>query len=96
VSVAASKGHPETLKRFSQSNKQMPEQSEHDEPQNLVEESTELEREAARSLQDAADSHNTLQGFFAINNERPPETASPGADEDARDAENREKGHPVP
>jgi hypothetical protein len=74
----------------------MPEQSEHDQPKNLVEESTELEREAARSLQDAADSHATLQGFFAINDERPPETASPGADEDAKQAENREKGHPVP
>ena len=51
----------------------MPEQSEHDKPENLVEESTELENQAARSLQDAADSHATLQGFFAINNERPPE-----------------------
>ena len=74
----------------------MPQQSEHERPQDMVEESTELEREAARSLQDAADSHETLQGFFAINNERPPETASPGADEDARQAKDREKGHPVP
>jgi hypothetical protein len=74
----------------------MPEQSEHDKPENLVEESTELEREAARSLQDAADSHGTVQGFFAVNNERPPETASPGADEDAKQAEKREKRHPVP
>jgi len=74
----------------------MAEQSEHDQPQNLVEESTELEREAARSLQDAADSHQTLQGFFAINDERPPEPASPSADEDGREPENREDGHPVP
>jgi hypothetical protein len=69
----------------------MPEQSDHEQPQNMVEESTELEREAARSLEDAADSHATLQGFFAINNERPPDTASPGADEDAQQAEKREK-----
>jgi hypothetical protein len=70
----------------------MPEQSEHDKPQNLVEASQELEKEAARSLQDAADSHATLQGFFAINNERPPEdVASPGAAADVEQAEDREK-----
>ena len=74
----------------------MPEQSEHDQPRNLVEESTELERESARSLQDAADSHGTLQGFFAINNERPPDTSSPGADEDAEQAEDQEEEHPAP
>jgi len=51
----------------------MPEQSEHDKPENLVEESQELEKEAARSLQDAADSHASVEGFFAINDERPPE-----------------------
>jgi hypothetical protein len=73
----------------------MPEQSEHDKPENLVEAPGEAEQ-AARSLQDAADSHQSLDGFFAINNERPPETASPGADEDAKQAENREAGHPVP
>ena len=74
----------------------MPDQSEHDKPQNLVEESTELEREAARSLQDAADSHATLEGLWSINNERPPESGSPGAEEDKQQAEEREKGHPVP
>jgi hypothetical protein len=73
----------------------MPQQSEHEQPQDMVEDSTELEREAARTLEDAADSHQTLQGFFAINDERPPDTASPGADEDARQAQDREKkGNP--
>jgi hypothetical protein len=70
----------------------MPQQSEHEQPQDMVEESTELEREAARSLQEAADSHQTLEGFFAINNERPPE----GAASDDCESENREKGHPIP
>jgi hypothetical protein len=76
----------------------MPEQSEHDKPENLVEESQELEKEAARSLEDAADSHATLQGFFAINDERPPEIpASPEAQlPDMERSEDREKGHPVP
>lgn len=69
----------------------MAEQSEHDKPENLVEASEELEREAARNLEDAADSHATLQGFFAINDERPPEAQS-----DREPDESREKGHPVP
>lgn len=55
-------------------------QSEHDQPENLVEVPGEAEQ-AARSLQDAADSHATLQGFFAINNERPPETAAKEEDQ---------------
>ena len=73
----------------------MPDQAEHDKPENLVEAPGEAEQ-TARSLQDAADSHETLQGFFAINNERPPESASPGAAQDSHSAENREKGYPVP
>jgi hypothetical protein len=74
----------------------MPDQSEHEKPQDMVEDSTEREREAARTLEEAADSHHTLEGFFAINNERPPETASPGADKDAEQAQDRKKGHSVP
>lgn len=50
----------------------MPDQAEHDKPENLVEESQELEKEAARSLNDAADSHQTLDGYYAMNNARPP------------------------
>ena len=68
----------------------MPDQSEHDKPENLVEAPGEAEQ-AARSLQEAADSHATLEGFFAINNERPPEPASPDAKQ-----EDREKRHRVP
>jgi hypothetical protein len=49
----------------------LPDQREHDKPKNLVEDSQELEREAARSLNDAVDSHETLQGYYAMNNERP-------------------------
>lgn len=58
----------------------MPNQSEHDKPENLVEAPGEAEQ-AARSLQDAADSHATLQGFFAVNDERPPESKPSDADE---------------
>lgn len=50
----------------------MPPQEEHDNPENLVEAPGEAEQ-AARSLQDAADSHATLQGYYAVNNARPPE-----------------------
>jgi hypothetical protein len=62
----------------------------------MVEDSQEIEREAARTLEDAADSHATLQGFFAINDERPPEGAVPDEDREKPLAESREKGHPVP
>lgn len=51
----------------------MPDQSEHDKPENLVEESVELEREAARSLPDEVNSDNTLEGYYAMNDTRPPE-----------------------
>jgi hypothetical protein len=71
-------------------------QSEHEKPQDMVESSQELEREAARSLEDAADSHGTLQGFFAVNDERPPEDAGSDQDRDKPPSENREKGHRVP
>ncbi len=50
----------------------MPTQEEHDEPQNLVEAPGEAEH-AARSLEDAADSNATLQGYYAMNNAKPPE-----------------------
>ena len=44
----------------------MPRQEEHEKPENLVESPGEAEQ-AARSLQDAADSHGTLEGYFAVN-----------------------------
>ena len=50
----------------------MPDQEEHENPQNMVEKSQELEREAARSLADAADSHATLEGYYSMNEIKPP------------------------
>jgi hypothetical protein len=72
----------------------MPPQEEHDKPENLVEAPGEAEQ-AARSLQDAADSHATTQGYFSVNNSRPPE----GIEADRKGdeiPEDRERGHPVP
>jgi hypothetical protein len=46
---------------------------EHERPEDMVE-SPGLAEEAARSLEDAADSHASLEGYYAINNE--PEQAA--------------------
>ncbi len=69
----------------------MPPEEEHERPEDLVEAPGEAEQ-SAHSLQEEANSHNTLQGFFAMNDERPPEE---GTDERTED-KNREKSHPVP
>ncbi len=50
----------------------MPEQKEHEKIENLVDAPGEAAK-SARSLEDAANSNETLQGFQAINNERIPE-----------------------
>ncbi len=47
-------------------------QKEHDKPENLVESPHQAEHEA-RSLEDAVDSHGTLEGYFAMNNIRDDE-----------------------
>jgi hypothetical protein len=47
----------------------MPKQEEHDKPENLVPGPHQEEQEA-RSLEDAVDSHGTLEGYFAMNNIR--------------------------
>ena len=52
----------------------MTKQEDHDKPENLVEENQELEKDAAGSLEDAVDSHGSLEGYFAMNNVRDPET----------------------
>ena len=72
----------------------MPEQKEHERPEDMVESSTELEKRAARSLEQAANSNQSLEGFEAINNER----ITPEMEREARedDGGGREKGHPVP
>lgn len=49
----------------------MPKQEEHDKPENLVD--PEGAEHAARSLQEAADSNATLQGYYAVNEMPPPE-----------------------
>jgi hypothetical protein len=50
----------------------MPKQEEHDKPENLVESPGQEEQEA-RSLEDAVDSHGTLEGYYAMNNIRDEE-----------------------
>ncbi len=50
----------------------MPKQEEHDKPENLVESPGEAER-TARTLEDAADSNATLEGYYSINETPPPE-----------------------
>lgn len=47
----------------------MPNQKEHDKPENLVESPHQEEKEA-RSLPDEVASHNSLEGYFAMNNVR--------------------------
>ncbi len=62
----------------------MPTQEEHDEPENLVESPNQAEH-TARTLQDAADSNATLEGYYSIN-----ETPAPKEVEEQVDKE-REK-----
>lgn len=71
----------------------MPAQEEHEKPENLVEAPGEAEQ-AARSLQDAADSHATLQGYYAMNDVKDSEEIENSAED--KQPENRKKGHPVP
>lgn len=73
----------------------MPRQEEHEKPENLVESPGEAEQ-AARSLQDAADSHGTLQGYFAVNDVKDSEELEEEAEQDRKKPEDREKGHPAP
>lgn len=71
----------------------MPDQEEHEKLENLVESPGMAER-AARTLQQAANSNQSLEGFEAINNERIPQELEREAEQD--DPQDREKGHPVP
>ena len=71
----------------------MPDQEEHERIEDMVEAPGEAKK-AARTLQEAADSHQTLQGFEAINNEHfSKELEEEAANDNPQD---REKGHPVP
>lgn len=48
----------------------MPQQEEHEKIEDMVEAPHEAEH-AARSLEDAVDSHATLDGYYAMNNIKP-------------------------
>jgi len=71
----------------------MPDQKEFERLKDMVPTDAE-EKNAARSLEDAVDSHHTLQGFEAMNNEHFSKELEKEAAED--NPQNREKGHPVP
>lgn len=72
----------------------MPAQEEHEKPENLVE-SPGKKTHSARTLEEAAASNETLQGFYAMNQVENPGELEREAAEEPQD-ENREKGHPVP
>ncbi len=59
----------------------MPKQEEHDKPENLVESPGEAER-TARTLEDAADSNATLEGYYSINETPPPEEVREQVDQE--------------
>ena len=65
----------------------MPKQEEHEKPENLVESPHEAEH-AARSLEDAADSNATLEGYYSMNETEPPEEVREQVDKE------REKKNP--
>jgi hypothetical protein len=71
----------------------MSDQKEFERLKNMVP-TDEEEKKAARSLQDAVDSHQTLEGFEAMNNEHFSKELEEEAAND--NPQNREKGHPVP
>ena len=54
---------------------------EHEKIENLVESPHQAEHEA-RSLEDAADSNATLQGYYAMNNKKPPKEVEEQIDKD--------------
>jgi hypothetical protein len=57
-------------------------QEEHDRPENLVEAPHEAEQ-AAHSLQEAADSNASLEGYYSMNEEKPPEEVEEQVDREA-------------
>lgn len=50
--------------------------------------------QAARSLQDAASSHATLQGYFSVNDVKDAEELERETDTKRAKPEHRKKGHP--
>ncbi len=80
---------------LTESNTQMPNQDDHEKPEDMVESPGEAEQ-AARSLQDAASSHATLQGYFAVNDVKDAEELEKEAEAKRAKPEHRKKGHPNP
>jgi hypothetical protein len=56
----------------------MPTQEEHDKPENLVDQPGQAAK-TARTLGEAADSNQTLDGYFAVNNSRESTTPDPAS-----------------
>jgi hypothetical protein len=56
----------------------MPTQEEHDKPENLVDQPGQAAH-TARTLGEAADSNQTLDGYFAVNNSRESTTPDPAS-----------------
>jgi len=61
----------------------VPKQEEHDRPENLVESPGEAEQ-TARTLEDAADSNATLEGYYSINETEPPEEVREQVDKERK------------
>jgi hypothetical protein len=63
----------------SQTNETMPDQTEHEKEENLVE--TPHHEHSAHNLPEAADSNATLEGYYSINKTPPPEEVIEEVDE---------------
>lgn len=61
----------------------MPNEEEHEKLEDMVESPGEAER-AARTLEDAADSNATLEGYYSINETPPPEEVREQVDKEER------------
>ena len=72
----------------------MPDQAEHDKPENLVE-APGKKTHSARSLNEAVDSNASLEGFYAMNDVKDSEKLEEEAANDPGD-DKRERGHPIP
>lgn len=67
----------------------MPDQEEHEKPEDMVEAPGEAEH-TARTLEEAADSNATLEGYFSINERKPPEGE---IDKEEEALKRRERAH---
>ena len=68
----------------------MPEQEEHEKPEDMVEAPGEAEH-TARTLEQAADSNETLEGYFSINERKPPPGEIDNEEKALKERERREK-----